>query len=281
MKIKIYIAYHKKSYLVNNNIFCPIQVGKDNAKEDLSIQSDNLGLNISSKNSIYSELTGLYWAWKNDLNSEYIGLCHYRRFFTFDESIINNYKNKIKKIVFKFINSKLDIAIWTKKIIKNESELSVLINSFSNELKNEIEENRVDIFALKPTFFVNKKIKDLFYEPAGKFPIDLLLEIVKNKYPQYFESLQNTINGSEIYYANMTIMKRQNFEEYCNFIFNVLLEHEKLSIEHGWCNDVLKEKCYFRLSGYLGELLTSSYISYKINRNRDKVKLLTMVSYED
>ena len=37
--------------------------------------------NISEKNPYYCELTGLYWAWKN-LDAEYIGLVHYRRYFT-------------------------------------------------------------------------------------------------------------------------------------------------------------------------------------------------------
>ena len=41
---------------------------------------DNTGDNISAKNPNYCELTALYWAWKN-LDCEYIGLCHYRRYF--------------------------------------------------------------------------------------------------------------------------------------------------------------------------------------------------------
>ncbi len=41
---------------------------------------DNTGDNISDQNHIYSELTGLYWAWKN-LDASYIGLVHYRRYF--------------------------------------------------------------------------------------------------------------------------------------------------------------------------------------------------------
>ena len=45
---------------------------------------DDTGDNISEKNPFYSELTAQYWAWKNYYDSEYIGFCHYRRYFAQD-----------------------------------------------------------------------------------------------------------------------------------------------------------------------------------------------------
>ena len=78
--IKMIVATHKKYQMPKDKMYLPIQVGAK-GKEDLGYQKDNEGENISSKNPYYSELTGLYWAWKN-LDADYIGLSHYRRYFS-------------------------------------------------------------------------------------------------------------------------------------------------------------------------------------------------------
>lgn len=88
--LKILVCCHKPCELPEGEIYLPIQVGAALSDFVLGMQRDNLlnGRpcdNISSKNKSYCELTALYWAWKNIKNIypnlEYIGLCHYRRFF--------------------------------------------------------------------------------------------------------------------------------------------------------------------------------------------------------
>ena len=78
--IKIIVATHKKYQMPTEEIYIPIHVGAE-GKEKLEYVPDNTGENISVKNPYYCELTGLFWAWKN-LDAEYIGLVHYRRYFT-------------------------------------------------------------------------------------------------------------------------------------------------------------------------------------------------------
>ena len=81
-KIKILVAQHKQADVFRNDVYKPIHVGKAIHPDlDLKILADNSGDNISLLNPMYCELTAQYWAWKNLHNVEYIGLCHYRRYF--------------------------------------------------------------------------------------------------------------------------------------------------------------------------------------------------------
>ena len=80
MDIKILVAAHKKYWMPDDDVYVPLHVGAE-GKESLGYLPDNTGDHISSKNPSYCELTGLYWAWKN-LDCDYLGLVHYRRYFT-------------------------------------------------------------------------------------------------------------------------------------------------------------------------------------------------------
>lgn len=48
------------------------------------MQGDDTGNNISRKNPQYCEMTAHYWIWKNVHDTEYVGVCHYRRLFGID-----------------------------------------------------------------------------------------------------------------------------------------------------------------------------------------------------
>jgi hypothetical protein len=86
INIKILVAHHKKAPFFKNRYVMPIQVEK--ALKDFSLKyciADDTGDNISAKNRNWCELTAIYWAWKN-LKAYYYGLCHYRRYISFEEN---------------------------------------------------------------------------------------------------------------------------------------------------------------------------------------------------
>ena len=90
MDIKIIVATHKEYPLIEDHRYLPVFVGAAISDLDLPYQRDDEGENISNKNQYYSELTGLYWAYKN-LKAEYIGLCHYHRYFDLSNISIEDY----------------------------------------------------------------------------------------------------------------------------------------------------------------------------------------------
>lgn len=82
--IKILVAYHKPWKIYQDEIYVPIHAGRQisSFKDEMSsMAGDDSGDHISGKNVCYAEMTVQYWAWKNLHNVEYIGFCHYRRFF--------------------------------------------------------------------------------------------------------------------------------------------------------------------------------------------------------
>lgn len=87
--LSIFVMTHVPFDPPQNPIYHPLHVGHAIHK-DLGYPGDDTGDNISHLNMYYSELTGLYWAWKNVQNTEYIGLCHYRRYFLNEDHCVMN-----------------------------------------------------------------------------------------------------------------------------------------------------------------------------------------------
>ena len=88
--LSIYVFTHKKSSfdIIEDEIHIPVQVGAFCTKEDICKIKDDTLDNISEKNPLYSELTGIYWVWKNRKEGKYIGCEHYRRHFDLTEAEI-------------------------------------------------------------------------------------------------------------------------------------------------------------------------------------------------
>lgn len=99
------MATHKPDKVYQDDIYTPIHVGRavSKYKEEMAeIIGDDTGDNISEKNPFYCELTACYWAWKNLKNIEYVGLCHYRRYFEERITIKN---------IDRLLNSNYDIIL--------------------------------------------------------------------------------------------------------------------------------------------------------------------------
>ncbi len=89
MSVTIFTMTHKKFPKPPDPVYMPLHVGRANA-EDFGYTGDDTGDHISAKNCYYGELTGVYWVWKNIRTTDYVGICHYRRYFCTEEGRILN-----------------------------------------------------------------------------------------------------------------------------------------------------------------------------------------------
>lgn len=98
-RVKIFVVAHKPFEIPEGEALVPIHVGRmlyvrrrmadgsgviEPDDPMASMMGDDTGENISEKNSSYCEMTAHYWIWKNVKDAEYVGLCHYRRYFGVD-----------------------------------------------------------------------------------------------------------------------------------------------------------------------------------------------------
>lgn len=193
MDIKILVAAHKKYWMPTDDVYLPLHVGRE-GKEDLGYLGDNTGDNISAKNANYCELTGLYWAWKN-LKCDYIGLCHYRRYFA-GENIHGNDVEKKKSAILK------------------QQDYEKLLQEYDV------------ILPVKRNYYI-ETVRSQYEHAHNKRDLDETEKIIAELYPEYSEAFEKVMGGTKLHILNMFVMKKQLFDEYCSWLFSILFELEK------------------------------------------------------
>lgn len=189
-KIVIFVATHKPYWMPKEDCYVPLHLGSK-GKDSIGFLRDDEGDNISEKNTSFCELTGLYWAWKN-VKADYVGLVHYRRYFSKSGKLGKNKKNVIL--------SKNDI----EELLKKDDVI------LPCRRKYYIETNRSQ------------------YEHAHN-PKDLQItkEILKEFYSDYIPYFEMVMKRTWGHRFNMFIMNSQLFNRYCEWLFDILFKLEK------------------------------------------------------
>ncbi|MCM1524372.1 MAG: DUF4422 domain-containing protein [Ruminococcus sp.] len=189
MNIKIIVAAHKPYRMPDDEMYLPLHVGRA-GKEDISFRGDDTGDNISGKNPNFCELTGLYWAWKN-LDAEYIGLAHYRRHFS-----VKKKKDKFESIL-------------TKSQLENLLKYKYAVLP-------------------KPRNYYIETIYSHYAHTFDAAHLDKTKEIIAEKYPEYIPAFEKVMNSKKAHMFNMFIMKKELADKYCEWLFDILFELEKV-----------------------------------------------------
>jgi len=247
--VKIYVCHHKQSPYIKNECIIPIQVGRALSNTELEYCiGDDTGDNISHKNKSWCELTAIYWAWKND-EADYYGLMHYRRYLSLkshgDYNVINRLNDDI-------INEhKLD-----PESIRSICEGQDIITG--------------PIWNVHPVGLPWKVMSnyDQYALDHYKKDLDLIVEIVKEKYPKYYLALLESMYSTSCFFANIAIMKREYYHEYCEFLFGVLEEAESKV-------DITSYDSYqSRIWGFIAERLVNAYVLFA-RREHKGIKIST------
>lgn len=248
----IYVVLHKPNWYPKMGFYSAIKVGSNKFDNDLMF-NDSTGDNISLKNPNYSELTAIYWLWKNKLDDA-IGIVHYRRFFV--NRIMISLRNIEKKILSE---------TYIREALENH-DVIVPFSSYSN-------------YSLYDEYNKAHYISDLEH----------VKKIIESKHPDYIDSFHHVIyskQNSHRFFANMFISKKDFFDDYSEWLFDILFELEK-KIDIRNC-----DAYQARVFGFISERLFNVYLHYNksvfreefvINieatlTNRIKVFLLVWIS---
>ncbi len=213
MSIKIFTMAHKKFNPPRDQMYVPLHVGRA-AGTDLGFMGDNTGDHISDLNCYYSELTGVYWIWKNYTESDYVGVCHYRRY------LVNENDRTFTEAEYLDILKEYDI-ITTKRLKLN-----------------------CDYY---DGYAANHHIKDLI--ATG--------EVIKEKYPEYYEIYDKTVHSNYTYFGNICVTSKALFDEYAAWLFSIFFEVQK-RIEIDSYDDYHK-----RVFGFISEILLLVWVKAK------------------
>ena len=190
--IKIVVATHKPYRMPEDAMYFPLQVGKANHPDvDLGFACDDMGDNISAGNDRFNELTAIYWAWKN-LKGDYIGLAHYRRHF----------------------QGKRWGDKWERVLDREQAEALL---------------RKTDVIVpRRRRYYIETMRSHYEHSPhTVNADIELMGIIIRERQPAYAPAFSQVMNGMSAHMCNMFIMKRELFDQYCAFLFDVMLEFDR------------------------------------------------------
>ena len=192
MKIQIIVAAHKKFRMPEDDIYLPLQVGAE-GRESIGYVRDDTGTHISGRNPQYCELTGLYWAWKN-LQADYIGLVHYRRYFTNPHVLLPGLHSERKLLDRQHLEKLLE----TQEIVLPRQRNYWIENLFTHYSHTHYAEHLI-----------------------------VTREILAERCPEYLESFDTVMGRTRAHMFNMMIMTGEKLDAYCSWLFPILEELEQ------------------------------------------------------
>ncbi|MDA8777425.1 DUF4422 domain-containing protein [Pontimonas sp.] len=238
---RIYVATHTSGPTPRGDLLRPIQVGGEHFPAARGIQTDSSGANISSLNPFFCELTATFWAWKNDLDSDFIGLFHYRRFLSLSAQS----------------GESVERGEGTD-LLGSPSQVERRLNLSQNGFRN-APWNSPSLIAAVPTRrdlredgFIS--LRDQYEKLHIRDDLQIALELFATLHEHETDNFEKHLDQPFLYTGNRFIFRRDVFDTYASWLFPFLLQlHDVLD----YSNRRPKE---LRAIGFLAERFTSFFI---------------------
>ena len=191
MKTTILVACHKPYDTPEEPCYVPIQVGAALSSQAIDgMIRDDTGDNISGKNESFCELTALYWAWKN-LDSDAMGLVHYRRYFARRQGPFNRRKRIAHREDYERLLDRYPVILPPLRHYWIETNYSQYVHAHHEQ------------------------------------DLAVTRQIISELYPEYIHAYDKWMGRTCGHHFNMFVMKKPCFDAYCLWLFSVLFELEK------------------------------------------------------
>ncbi|MGJ8547369.1 MAG: DUF4422 domain-containing protein [Sulfitobacter sp.] len=241
MNATFYTAYHMAAPLIESRSVQPIHVGRARAAAPLAgMIGDDSGDHISPRNPGYCELTALYWAWKNDTASTHLGLMHYRRVLDMENQHPQRAETRL---------SRFDIP------------------AYCEGLENWLEAHEDIDLVIPRAHVMGRTMRDNYLGGHHPQDWDLTRQIIAEHYPQDLEVFDSVAGKYEVRLGNMFLMRRELFEPYCAWLFDILSRLEALDVPRE--NYSTQQSRYL---GYVAERLLTVWLA-KLRQTQPELKI--------
>ena len=252
--IKIFVSHRidLDAQTIDNPLYIPVRCGAVyDERENVTMLGDDTGDNISDRRMSFCELTVQYWAWKN-VEADYYGLCHYRRYLSLADCEYSEdiYGNVVDTYLLK---KQLDIYNLesSDNLIKDLKKYAVVVATPFN-VEND------------PRKFDN--LLEQYGSSVDTMHLDdmnLAMEIIKERSPEVYPYAEEYMNGHLFYPDNIYVMRKDIFNRYNEWLFDILFEVEK---RLDTCNYSFEE---MRACGMIAERLLGVYLMYLMHTEPD------------
>jgi hypothetical protein len=118
---------------------------------------------------------------------------------------------------------------------------------------------------------IYRTVKEFYGDYHNPEDLVKVRNVVERLYPEYVESFDKVMNEHYFYFGNMIITRKELMDQYCEWLFNIMTEVEKVIV-----GSQITDSYQARIYGFLSERLIQVWVEH----NKLKVKTYPVFNTE-